>query len=286
MALAVHAAAALHALWRRRTWRLGRWEWAQLLLGLAIVPLAMTHVVGTRVAPELPDVHTTHLWVLWPMAVDPWQNARQCALVIVVWLHACIGVHFWWRLKPWYPRVMPWLYALALLLPAMALAGAGVALGSVLMLLEDPAKMKAAIAAVHLSRLAEEMVIWTSGPFRFVRLSDAFTTGSSIMPQKRNPDAAELVRAKSGAALGAFLRLATILKGLPLTYGKDMQDDKPALFEAADALELSLAAMAGMIADMTAHPARMRAAAGGLLWAASCWAWRIRLRRCWRSASG
>jgi argininosuccinate lyase len=120
-----------------------------------------------------------------------------------------------------------------------------------------------AIVATHLSRLAEELVIWTNPLFGFVALSDAFTTGSSIMPQKRNPDAAELVRAKSGAALGAFLRLATILKGLPLTYGKDMQDDKPALFEAADALELSLAAMAGMIADMTANPARMRAAAGG-----------------------
>jgi adenylate cyclase len=154
-ALAVHAGAALHALWRRRTWRLGRWEWAQLLLGLSIVPLAMTHVIGTRVAHELHGVHTNHFWVLWPMAVDPWQNARQCALVIVVWLHACIGVHFWWRLKPWYPHVMPWLYALALLLPAMALAGAGVALGSVLMMLEDPVKMKAAIAAVHPPSRAE-----------------------------------------------------------------------------------------------------------------------------------
>ncbi len=94
-------------------------------------------------------------------------------------------------------------------------------------------------------------------------LSDAFTTGSSIMPQKRNPDAAELVRAKVGATIGAFLRLATILKGLPLTYGKDMQDDKPAIFEAADALELSLAAMTGMIVDLKANPERMRAAAGG-----------------------
>ncbi|MBL8698972.1 MAG: argininosuccinate lyase [Alphaproteobacteria bacterium] len=117
--------------------------------------------------------------------------------------------------------------------------------------------------SVHLSRLAEELVIWTNPLFGFVTLSDAFTTGSSIMPQKRNPDAAELVRAKVGAALGAFIRLATILKGLPLTYGKDMQDDKPAVFEAADALELSLAAMGGMIADLKANPARMRAAAGG-----------------------
>ena len=120
-----------------------------------------------------------------------------------------------------------------------------------------------AIASTHLSRLAEELVIWTNPLFGFVKLSDAFTTGSSIMPQKRNPDAAELVRAKTGAALGAFVRLSTILKGLPLTYGKDMQDDKPALFEAADALELSLAAMTGMIADMKPDAQRMRAAAGG-----------------------
>ena len=119
------------------------------------------------------------------------------------------------------------------------------------------------INATHLSRLAEELVIWTNPLFGFVALSDAFTTGGSIMPQKRNPDAAELVRAKTGAALGAFVRLTTILKGLPLTYGKDMQDDKPPIFEAADALELGLAAMAGMITDMKADPARMRAAAGG-----------------------
>ncbi|MBM3479306.1 MAG: argininosuccinate lyase [Alphaproteobacteria bacterium] len=119
------------------------------------------------------------------------------------------------------------------------------------------------ICSTHLSRLAEELVIWTNPLFGFVSLSDAFTTGSSIMPQKRNPDAAELVRGKAGATLGAFVRLTMILKGLPLTYGKDMQDDKPAIFEAADAIELSLAAMAGMIADMKANPARMRAAAGG-----------------------
>ncbi len=119
------------------------------------------------------------------------------------------------------------------------------------------------ITSTHLSRLAEELVIWTNPLFGFVSLSDAFTTGSSIMPQKRNPDAAELVRAKTGATLGAFIRLATILKGLPLTYGKDMQDDKPAIFEAADALELGLAAMTGMIVDLEANPERMRAAAGG-----------------------
>jgi adenylate cyclase len=126
---------------------MSRWEWAQLLLGLSIVPLGMTHVVGTRVAHELHGVYTNHFWVLWPMAADPWQNARQCALVIAVWLHACIGVHFWWRVKPWYPRVLPGLYAVALLLPAMALAGAGVGLGSVLAILDDPQRMQAAVAA-------------------------------------------------------------------------------------------------------------------------------------------
>jgi adenylate cyclase len=146
-AFLVHLCMALHSLWRRRTWRMSRWEWAQLLLGLSIVPLGMTHVVGTRVAHELHGVYTNHFWVLWPMAADPWQNARQCALVIAVWLHACIGVHFWWRVKPWYPRVLPGLYAVALLLPAMALAGAGVGLGSVLAILDDPQRMQVAVAA-------------------------------------------------------------------------------------------------------------------------------------------
>ena len=148
-ALLVHLFVALYALWRRRTWRMSRWEWAQLLLGLSILPLGMTHVIGTRVAHELHAVHTNHFWVLWPMAVDPWQNARQCALVIAVWLHSCIGLHFWWRIKPWYPRVLPWLYASALLLPAMALAGAGVGLGSVLAILDDPQRMQAALAVVR-----------------------------------------------------------------------------------------------------------------------------------------
>lgn len=146
-AFLVHLCMALHSLWRRRTWRMSRWEWAQLLLGLSIVPLGMTHVVGTRVAHEVHGVYTNHFWVLWPMAADPWQNARQCALVIAVWLHACIGVHFWWRVKPWYPRVLPGLYAVALLLPAMALAGAGVGLGSVLAILDDPQRMQVAVAA-------------------------------------------------------------------------------------------------------------------------------------------
>ncbi len=119
----------------------------------------------------------------------------------------------------------------------------------------------ATMCAVHLSRLAEEIVIWCSAPFRFVRLSDAFTTGSSIMPQKRNPDAAELTRAKVGRVLGAFTALTVVLKGLPLTYQKDMQEDKEPLFDAADALELGLAAMAGMIRDLQPDPVRMRAVA-------------------------
>ena len=120
----------------------------------------------------------------------------------------------------------------------------------------------ASIAGMHLSRLAEEIVIWTTPQFGFVRLSDALTTGSSIMPQKRNPDAAELVRAKTGALLGAFTGLAVVMKGLPLAYSKDMQDDKAKVFEAADALTLSLAAMAGMIDDMQPDEAAMRRAAG------------------------
>ena len=120
----------------------------------------------------------------------------------------------------------------------------------------------AAISAVHLSRFAEEIVIWCSAPFRFIALSDAFTTGSSIMPQKRNPDAAELVRAKTGRIAGALVALLTVMKGLPLAYAKDMQEDKQPVFDAADAWSLSLAAMAGMVRDMRPDPARMRELAG------------------------
>ncbi len=120
----------------------------------------------------------------------------------------------------------------------------------------------AAISAVHLSRFAEEIVIWCAAPFRFVRLSDAFTTGSSIMPQKRNPDAAELVRAKSGRIAGALVGLLTVMKGLPLAYAKDMQEDKEGVFDAAGAWALALAAMAGMVRDMVPDTARLRAAAG------------------------
>jgi argininosuccinate lyase len=117
-----------------------------------------------------------------------------------------------------------------------------------------------AILATHLSRFAEELVLWTSDGFRFVRLGDAFTTGSSIMPQKRNADAAELVRGKAGQAIGALIQLLVVMKGLPLTYGKDMQEDKQPVFLAVDNLHLSLAAMTGMVRDLTVNAEAMRAA--------------------------
>ncbi|MGY9006507.1 MAG: argininosuccinate lyase, partial [Alphaproteobacteria bacterium] len=121
----------------------------------------------------------------------------------------------------------------------------------------------AAISAGHLSRLAEEMVIWSTERFNFVVLSDAFSTGSSIMPQKRNPDGAELVRAKTGRIVGALMALAMVMKGLPLAYSKDMQEDKEPVFEAADTLSLTLEVMAGMVADMTVNTEAMAAAADG-----------------------
>lgn len=119
----------------------------------------------------------------------------------------------------------------------------------------------ASICAVHLSRLAEELVIWSSAQFRFVSMSDKWSTGSSIMPQKRNPDAAELIRAKIGRILGATVALFTVMKGLPLAYSKDMQEDKEQVFDAADSLMLALAAMAGMLSDLTANKGKMEAAA-------------------------
>jgi len=118
----------------------------------------------------------------------------------------------------------------------------------------------ASILSMHLSRLAEELVLWTTDAFRFVSLSDAFTTGSSIMPQKRNPDAAELVRGKAGRVIGALVNLLVMMKGLPLTYGKDMQEDKEPSFEVSATLDLCIAAMTGMIIDLEADPAAMRAA--------------------------
>ncbi|WP_342449531.1 argininosuccinate lyase [Falsiroseomonas frigidaquae] len=119
-----------------------------------------------------------------------------------------------------------------------------------------------AMCVTHLSRLAEEVVIWTNPYFGFVKLSDAFTTGSSIMPQKRNPDAAELVRGKTGRVFGALVGMLTVLKGLALTYGKDMQEDKEGIFDSAETLALCLAATGGMIRDMQPQPERMQVAAG------------------------
>jgi argininosuccinate lyase len=120
----------------------------------------------------------------------------------------------------------------------------------------------ASICAIHLSRFAEEIVLWCTAQFGFVKLSDRFTTGSSIMPQKRNPDAAELVRAKAGRIIGALNTLMIVMKGLPLAYSKDMQEDKEQVFDALPSLSLSLAAMTGMVADMQPDVSAMRAAAG------------------------
>jgi argininosuccinate lyase len=120
----------------------------------------------------------------------------------------------------------------------------------------------ASITAVHLSRFAEEIVIWTSPLVGLVRLSDKFTTGSSIMPQKRNPDAAELVRAKTGRVIGALTGLLIVMKGLPLAYQKDMQEDKQGAMEAFAALSLAVRAMTGMVMDIVPDEARMKAAAG------------------------
>ena len=117
------------------------------------------------------------------------------------------------------------------------------------------------ICAMHLSRLAEELVIWSSAQFKFIELSDRFSTGSSIMPQKKNPDAAELVRAKIGRILGANVGLMTVMKGLPLAYSKDMQEDKEQVFDAADSLNLALCAMEGMIRDLTANKNNLELAA-------------------------
>ncbi|MGO4852484.1 argininosuccinate lyase [Phaeovulum sp. W22_SRMD_FR3] len=133
------------------------------------------------------------------------------------------------------------------------------------------------ICAMHLSRLAEELVIWSSAQFRFVAMSDKWSTGSSIMPQKRNPDAAELIRAKIGRVLGATVALFTIMKGLPMTYSKDMQEDKEQTFDAADTLMLALAAMTGMISDLTVNRDKLAAsAASGFSTATDLADWLVR----------
>ncbi len=120
----------------------------------------------------------------------------------------------------------------------------------------------ASILSMHLSRFAEEIVIWSSAQFEFIALSDALTTGSSIMPQKKNPDAAELVRAKIGRVMGAFTALMTVMKGLPMAYAKDMQEDKEPIFDALETLELSIAATTGMVADMVPNAKALKKAAG------------------------
>ncbi len=120
----------------------------------------------------------------------------------------------------------------------------------------------ASITAMHLSRLAEEIVMWASRQFGFVKLSDRFSTGSSIMPQKRNPDAAELIRAKTGRIAGAFQSLLMVMKGLPLAYAKDMQEDKEPVFDALSSLKLGIAAMTGMVSDMEPDAKAMKKAAG------------------------
>ena len=131
--------------------------------------------------------------------------------------------------------------------------------------------------ALHLSRLAEEMILWASQPYGFIRLPDAWSTGSSIMPQKRNPDAAELVRGHAGRIMGCMTSLMVTMKGLPLAYSKDMQNDKPPVFEAYDLLELSIAAMTGMIANVEFVPERMRAvAASGFSTATDIADWLVR----------
>jgi argininosuccinate lyase len=135
-----------------------------------------------------------------------------------------------------------------------------------------------AILAIHMSRLAEELVIWTTPQFSFIKLSDAFTTGSSIMPQKRNPDAAELVRAKTGRVIGDLNALLVVMKGLPLAYGKDMQEDKEPTFEAFDTLELCVAAITGMMADMQIEAIRLKeAAAEGYATATDIADWLVRV---------
>jgi argininosuccinate lyase len=138
----------------------------------------------------------------------------------------------------------------------------------------------AAITSVHLSRFAEEIVLWTSPLVGFVRLSDKFTTGSSIMPQKRNPDAAELVRAKTGGMIGALNALLIVMKGLPLAYQKDMQEDKDGAMQALSALSLCLAAMTGMVADMLPDAERMKSAAGaGFSTATDLADWLVRIHK-------
>ncbi|MCZ6483810.1 MAG: argininosuccinate lyase, partial [Alphaproteobacteria bacterium] len=136
----------------------------------------------------------------------------------------------------------------------------------------------ASLGAIHLSRLAEEMVIWSSAQFGFVRMPDSFSTGSSIMPQKRNPDAAELVRGKTGRIIGAQVSIMTMLKGLVMTFSKDMQEDKEPLFDAVDSYSVCLRAMTGMVATMTVNEAAMHTATeAGFITATDLADWLVRI---------
>ncbi len=148
-ALLLHVALALWALFRRRSLRLTRWEWTQLVLGLSIVPLGTVHIIGTRIAYELYDVNANYLWVLLSMADGAWSAARQTGFLLVVWVHGCIGLHFYGRLRPWYPGALPWLYGTALVVPALALAGVGVGIGKVVELREDPERFRAAVSTTN-----------------------------------------------------------------------------------------------------------------------------------------
>ena len=172
-AFVLHVALTLWALFRRRSLRLTRWEWAQLVLGLAIVPMGMTHVVGTRGAHELFGVNANYLWVLLPMALDPWAAARQIGFLLVVWAHGCIGLHFYWRLKPWYLGALPALYGAVLVIPALALAGVGTGVGKVVELREDSERFRAAFSTTN-PPTREEVD-------RIYALSDAMKLGAAAL---------------------------------------------------------------------------------------------------------
>jgi adenylate cyclase len=151
-----HFTLALWSLYRRRALRLSRWEWAQWILGVLIVPLAAIHVVGTRLAHELYDVNTGYPWVLGSLVAGGWDGiARQFSLPLVVWLHACIGLHFAWRLRPWYRDWLPFLYAFALLIPAAGIAGAAIALRDVAELAERPGMLEGLFERVRAPSQAE-----------------------------------------------------------------------------------------------------------------------------------
>ncbi|QQS11340.1 MAG: adenylate/guanylate cyclase domain-containing protein [Rhodospirillales bacterium] len=149
LAITVHFCLVLWAVFRRRRLRLTVAEWTQLALGLTILPLGMDHFVQTRGAHHIDGVLTAYFWVLWPMAMEPWVAARQFALILVVWIHGCVGLRFWLRLKPWYAPVAPWLFGLALVLPTLAIAGVASALREAAELLETTPDLLAVAAGLN-----------------------------------------------------------------------------------------------------------------------------------------